>query len=172
MVKIKHFLYITFILMSSLIVLYSFKQNNTDVDMNLPEYNPVEKYPNCLKMYYAIEKYSKIYNIPKNFAYGIAYNETGYKHPFQWGYNHKQISSSGALGPMQVLLSTAKWVWNDNTITKEKMLNDIDFNIETSMKYLNLLHKQYREWKIVFGYYNTGYPIINSYALNVYQHQT
>lgn len=73
---------------------------------------------------------------------------------------------------MQVLLSTAKWVWNDNSISKDKMLNNIEFNIETSMKYLNMLYKQYGDWRIVFGYYNTGYPIINSYALNVYQHKT
>lgn len=172
MVKIKHFFYTTFILISVLVLMYSFRDKGANMVVGSSEYNAFVNYPACLQMYYGIEKYSKKYNIPKQYAYGIAYKETGYRSPFQWGYNPNQISPTGALGPMQVLLSTAKWVWNDNSISKDKMLNNIEFNIETSMKYLNMLYKQYGDWKIVFGYYNTGYPIINSYALNVYQHKT
>lgn len=171
MVKIKHFFYTTFILISALILIYSFGNKNSNLAVSPSEYSDLVNYPACLQMYYSIEKYSKEYDIPKQYAYGIAYNETGYRSPFQWKYKANQISPTGALGPMQVLLSTAKWVWNDDTLSKDKVLNDIEFNIETSMKYLSMLYKQYKDWKLVFGYYNTGYPIINSYALNVYQHK-
>ena len=63
--------------------------------------------PTCIQMYYYIEKYSKQYNIPRKYAYGIAYRETGYRGPFHWRYNHKLTSSAGALGPIQIMPSTA-----------------------------------------------------------------
>ena len=34
--------------------------------------------PPCLQMYYTIEKYAEEYNIPRNYAFGIANAETGY----------------------------------------------------------------------------------------------
>ena len=96
--------------------------------------------------------------------------ETGDKGPFHWKYKNTQISPTGALGPMQVLKSTARWV-NKDQVSKEILLNDVKYNIMTSMKYLRMLHNQYKNWKIVFGYYNTGYPRVNSYAERVYNHK-
>jgi soluble lytic murein transglycosylase-like protein len=69
------------------------------------------------------------------------------------------------------MYSTAKEVWPGKKFTKEKLKNDIDFNVETSMKILKKLHNRYGDWKIVFGYYNTGRPRVNSYALSVYNHE-
>lgn len=172
MVKFRHFFYTTFFVGVLLMALYGFKEeNNTRTSLDDTEYHMSVQYPPCLQMYYNIEKYSEKYNIPKQYAYGIAYRETKYRSPFQWGYNHRQLSGAGALGPMQVMLSTARWVWHDNSITKQRVLTDIEFNVETSMKYLNILHRQYKDWKVVFGCYNTGRPIINNYAMNVYQHK-
>ena len=176
MVKIKHFFYATFVVASILIITSGFKINASEISdapsMDSTKYKVTSAhYPACLKMYYCIEKYSKVYNIPKQYAYGIAYMETKFTNPFQWGYDHRQISSAGALGPMQIMLPTAKSVWNDNDITKEKLLYDIEFNVETSMKYLSILYSQYKDWKKVFGCYNTGQPIVNSYANNVYKHK-
>jgi hypothetical protein len=42
--------------------------------------------PPSLQMYNCIEKYSVKYNIPRNYAYGIAYKETRYLGPFHWDY--------------------------------------------------------------------------------------
>jgi hypothetical protein len=39
------------------------------------------------------------------------------------------------------------------------------------MKMLHRLYKKYRNWEIVFGYYNTGYPQINGYAIKVLNHK-
>lgn len=156
-------------LVSGLTLLYSFKGKEVNISDNTPKKISIY-YPASLRMYYCIEKYSDKYDIPKQYAYGIAKQETGFRNPFQLTYNARQISPTGALGPMQILLSTAKWIWNDNSITKDRLLEDIEFNVETSMKYLSMLHKKYGNWKTVFGYYNTGYPIVNEYANNVHKH--
>ena len=120
--------------------------------------------PVSLKTYYLIEKYSDEYQIPKHIAYNIAFLETSYQGPFDWTYNPFLTSSEGAVGPMQVMVRTANYVNKTNT-TKSKLKSDLKLNISTSMKYLSKLYKQYNNWGLACGYYNTGYPKINDYAL-------
>lgn len=120
--------------------------------------------PVSLQMYYLIEKYSDEYKIPKHIAYNVAFLETSYKGPFDWTYNPYLISSAGAVGPMQVMVKTAEYV-NKKNITKLNLKNNLELNISTSMKLLNKLYNQYEDWGITCGYYNTGYPKINDYAL-------
>lgn len=124
--------------------------------------------PPCIQMYYYIEQYSKQYNIPRKYAYGIAYKETGYRGPFHWKYNHKQVSYAGAMGPMQIMPSTAKSV-NGYYVSNEKLTSDIKFNVETSMKLLQKLKNKYGSWEVAFGVYNTGRPMVNQYAMDVYR---
>jgi hypothetical protein len=127
--------------------------------------------PPCLQMYFSIEKFAEQYNIPKRFAYGIAFAETRYEGPFDWDYQHTQTSFAGAIGPMQIMPSTAKMMWPGSSITNKKLMNDIQFNVETSMKLLRRLYDKYGNWKTVFGCYNTGRPCVNGYAERVYAHQ-
>lgn len=119
--------------------------------------------PTSLLMYESIEKYSDLYEIPKYVAYNVAYKETSYRGPFDWTYKHTQTSSTGALGPMQILSSTANWIQGEK-IDKEELKTNIELNIELSMKYLSMLYKRYPNWAVVCGYYNTGYPKINNYG--------
>lgn len=123
-----------------------------------------------IELYYAILKYSKKYNIPVEYAFAIAYAETGYGGPLHFNYDHRQISSAGALGPMQIMPATANWI-NKTKVSKQIVLNDIDFNVRISMKLLRHLKDKYKSWPVVFGYYNTGYPIINEYARKVFNKQ-
>lgn len=125
--------------------------------------------PSCLQMYYFIEQYADSFDIPKEYAYGIAHAETGYDGPFDWNYNHKQVSRAGAVGPMQIMPATAKFV-NGFIVKPTKLKNNIEFNVMTSMKLLRILYDKYGDWKLVFGCYNTGKPIINKYALKVYNY--
>jgi hypothetical protein len=37
-------------------------------------------------------------------------------------------------------------------------------NVKISMKLLHKLRKQYNDWGLICGYYNTGYPRVNDYA--------
>lgn len=129
------------------------------------------KDPACIQMYFSIEKFAEQYNIPKRFAYGIAFAETRYEGPFDWDYKHTQTSFAGAIGPMQIMPATARLMWPDSTITNRQLMTNIQFNVETSMKLLRKLYDKYGDWKIVFGCYNTGRPLINGYAERVYAHK-
>jgi len=127
--------------------------------------------PPSLRMYDAIVKYSKKYKVPKKYAFGIAYQETRYSGPFDWKYKPSQTSNVGAVGPMQIMPSTAKMMWKDSVFSERDLQYNIDFNVKTSMKILRYLYDQYGDWKKVFGYYNTGKPIINDYAISVFNHE-
>ena len=129
-----------------------------------------ENDPPCLRMYEAIEKYAEMYDIPKRYAYGIANAETSYKGPLHWKYNQAQTSCVGALGPMQIMPGTAQLMWPNKDISRTRLKSDIDFNVHTSMKLLRHLYDKYENWKVVFGCYNTGRPMINGYAIKVYNH--
>jgi soluble lytic murein transglycosylase-like protein len=126
--------------------------------------------PPCLQMYYFIELYADSFNIPKKYAYGIAHAETGYDGPFDWRYDHKQTSSVNAVGPMQVMLATARWV-NKDEVSINKLKVDIRYNVRTSMKLLSMLYGKYHDWKSVFCAYNTGKPGINAYAVKVHSYE-
>lgn len=137
----------------------------------LREYKPIATTdPPCLQMYYYIEQYADSFNIPKRYAYGIANAETGYRGPFHWKYNHRQTSGAGAVGPMQVMLATARGL-NRDGVSREKLLTDIEYNVYTSMKLLRRLYNLRQNWKLVFGEYNTGRPCVNGYAERVYSYR-
>lgn len=145
--------------------------NDRVYNLSLPSTAITNDAPPCLQMYDAIIKYAEMYDIPKNYAFGIAYAETRYEGPFQWKYRHSQTSCVGAIGPMQIMPATARMMWPDSTFTNESLMKDIDFNVETSMKLLRRLQDKYGDWKTVFGCYNTGRPMINDYAIKVYNYK-
>ncbi len=68
---------------------------------------------------------------------------------------------------MQIMPTTAELV-NGKRPTSTKLKKDIEFNVKTSMKILRKLKDKHKNWKIVFGAYNTGRPIVNKYAEDVY----
>lgn len=149
--------------------LYSFLYvENVDSTFNTVR-NPkhfTEKDPPCIQMYEAIEKYADSFNIPKQYAYGVAYAETRYRGPFHFEYNPNQQSGAGALGPMQVMIGTARGLNKDN-VSKHKLLTDIEYNVMTSMKLLRRLKDMRGRWDLVFGEYNTGRTMVNGYSYKV-----
>jgi soluble lytic murein transglycosylase-like protein len=126
--------------------------------------------PPCIQMYHYIKEYADTFDIPIRYAFGIAYAETRYSGPFHWRYNPAQISSAGAVGPMQVMVATARGL-NKDGVSKEYLRTNIKYNVYTSMKLLRRLYNLRGNWKIVFGEYNTGRPCINGYAERVYSHK-
>ncbi len=126
--------------------------------------------PPCLQLYQYIKAYADTFDIPLQYAFGIANTETSYNGPFHWSYNHAQTSSAGAVGPMQVMVATAHWINKDN-VTKEELRCNIRYNVYTSMKLLRKLYDKNGDWKTSFGEYNTGRPCINGYAHKVYAYQ-
>jgi soluble lytic murein transglycosylase-like protein len=141
------------------------KQSATSGDVRIPD--RIDRgSPPSLQMYKYIKAYADTFDIPLRYAFGIAYCETRYSGPFHWSYNPKQTSCSGAEGPMQILLSTARYINKDN-VSRETLRTNIEYNVRTGLKYLRRLHNIYHRWDLVFGYYNTGYPQVNGYARNV-----
>lgn len=165
--KIRNILIITSITLTSLIISCAFKLKNYYNTSVMVEFVKHQKeggeIPSSISMYDNLEKYSDEYDIPKHIAYNIAYLETRYQGPFDWNYKPNRTSSAGAVGPMQVMPKTANGI-HKKSIPVKTLKNDIEFNVETSMILLNQLHKRYKDWGVVCGYYNTGYPLINDYA--------
>lgn len=122
--------------------------------------------PPSLEMYYAIEQYSDSFNIPKEYAYKIAYKETHYQGPFHWSYNHEQNSTAGAVGPMQVMVGTARGI-NKDGVSRHKLMTDIEYNVMTSMKLMRHLYDLRKSWALALGEYNTGQICVNGYARDV-----
>jgi len=145
------------------------KQQTSKPSIRLPEVVD-EKSPPCLQMYNYIKAYADTFDIPLRYAFGIANTETSYNGPLDWHYNPAQTSCAGAVGPMQVMVSTARWINKDN-VSKERLRTDIKYNIYTSMKLLRKLFIKNRDWKLVFGEYNTGRPCVNGYAYKVYNYK-
>lgn len=123
-----------------------------------------------IQMYFYIKKYAAEYEIPEAYAFSLAYQETRYQGPMDLDYNHKQTSFAGALGPMQIMPSTAKMIYG-KSISNHKLKNDIKLNVMISMKLLRRLRNTYGNWGVVFGAYNTGRPCINGYAKNILNKQ-
>jgi soluble lytic murein transglycosylase-like protein len=150
----------------------------TTIQIEEPEVKPTvrttktvkQNLPSSIQMYNYIKQYADSFDIPLRYAFGIANIETGYRGPFHLSYNHAQGSSAGALGPMQIMLETARRNNHDN-VSRERLRNDIEYNVRTSMKVLRKLYNKYGDWKVVFGCYNTGRPCINGYSHRVYNHK-
>lgn len=130
------------------------------------EVRPIATAPPCIRLYDHLRTYSERYNVPFYIAVGVAQKETSYGGPFHWRYDPAQISSANAYGAMQVQAPTAGDVWK-RKVTKHELLNDLEFNVHTSMKLLSQLHKRYGSWEVALGCYNTGRPIVNDYARKI-----
>jgi len=117
------------------------------------------------RLYASIMTYAKQYEIPLHVAFNVARIETGYRGPFHDEYNHKQTSSAGALGPMQIMPQYASY-YAGFKVKKPVLKDSIELNVKISMKMLRDWHDRYKDWGKATGAYNTGKPIINSYARN------
>lgn len=157
------------VLVFALFIFVLLYKNDTTIEdpylKNISDENIMHSSPE-IQMYFFIKKYSKQYSVPEAYAFTVAFLETGYQGPLHKQYNHAQSSYAGAVGPMQIMPSTANWI-HKKSILRSELKNDIHLNVKTSMMVIEYLYKRYHDWGIVFGYYNTGYPCVNSYAKSV-----
>jgi len=142
-----------------------FKDNGDFIDRSEIK---VEQGPPCVRLYDYLIKYSEKYGVPFQIAYGIAKSESGYRGPFHWAYDPKLTSSAFAYGAMQIQASTATFIWK-RKVTPKELLNDLEFNVETSMKIMQYLYKISGRWDVALGYYNTGKPVVNEYSIKIMQ---
>ena len=134
-----------------------------DEEYKLEEMGGKPNSPYSLQMYTSIEKYSKMFKVPKHIAYNVAYRETRYQGPFDWDYHGKLISSAGAQGPMQII---TRWAhkYAGRRVSDKELRNNIDLNVMVSMKMLRARFNSTGSWGLACGGYNTGTPILNDYA--------
>jgi len=164
----KLILLVSFVVATS-VLLCSFKlfmSEETLMDIKIYQYSKEvgDNKPVSFDMYEQLEKYSEEYCIPKHILYNVAFLETTYRGPFDFEYRPNRVSPVGAVGPMQIMPSTANFI-NGKKVPVKKLKNDLETNIVISVKLLRRLHDQYKDWAKVCGCYNTGKPIINSYAI-------
>jgi soluble lytic murein transglycosylase-like protein len=126
--------------------------------------------PSSLRVYYWINYYADSLDIPVEYLYGIANTESGWSGPLDFTYKPNVKSSVGALGPMQIMPSTAKWIFG-KAVTSKMLANDIQLNIMISAMLVRKLYNKNKDWKLVFGEYNTGRPTVNSYSDKVYNYE-
>jgi soluble lytic murein transglycosylase-like protein len=115
------------------------------------------------RMYSSLICYADSFNIPLYIAFNIATIETGYRGPLDINYNHSQASKAGALGPMQIMHKYSHY-YAGRKVTRQELRDSIEFNVKLSMIILSSHYEKYKDWGKVAGAYNTGKPVINSYA--------
>ena len=123
--------------------------------------------PPSVQMVEYMLKWTDRKNIPYHQFKRAAYLETGFKGLYHFDYNPAQTSSAYAEGPMQVLYSTAKYMYPDLPFSREDLRTNIHLNIKISATYADYLRRKYRNWLLVWSFYNqgaTGLEYINSYA--------
>ena len=146
---------------------YKFTATNLTEENTKKTVDIIKISPPNLKVYHSVNKYAPEFDIPFKYAFNTVEEETGYKNPLDYTYNHAQTSYADAEGPWQFLLSTAREVSDDPTLTRERLRYDVELNTMLSMKYQRQLKNRYKKWELAYGYYNTGYPKINQYARNI-----
>jgi soluble lytic murein transglycosylase-like protein len=115
------------------------------------------------RMYSSLICYSDSFNIPLYIAFNIATIESNYRGPNDTTYNHAQVSKAGALGPMQIMYKYSHY-YAGRKVSKSELKDSIEFNVRLSMIILQSHYEKYKNWAKVAGAYNTGKPVVNSYA--------
>ncbi len=101
------------------------------------------------KHYEAVTKYSQEYSVPKELIFAVIKVESD--------FDPNAVSSAGAVGLMQMLPSTYKWL---TTLLKEEYSEQDLYNPEISIKYgayyLRYLYSRFGSWEKAVIAYNWG----------------
>ena len=133
------------------------KEKKKDIDIN--------KLNHSEQVYFWAQKYRKQYNIPEKIIFGVLKQETNWSRNNP-KYKANQVGDDGtSLGPAQVKIPTASAIWNKK-VEKNKLKNNISFNIETACKILKdefnyfKFESENKEkvWLHVLSSYNLGRP--------------
>jgi len=136
-----------------------------DININSSSVDLIRISPQSMQVYHAINKYAPKHSIPYSVIYNVVKLETGWNGPLDLSYTYLQTSHTGAVGAMQFVMPTIKWLTDNDKLTKEYVKSNIDFNIKWGIYYLDMLYIRYDNMYLALTYYNTGYPKpINSYA--------
>ncbi len=83
------------------------------------------------------------------------------------GFSEDAVSSAGAVGLMQLMPSTAKFVCEQNNIPfNAEQLNDGEYNAMLGCIYLNYLQSRFEDTETVVAAYNAGEGIVSLWLKN------
>lgn len=98
-----------------------------------------------------VEKYASEYNVPEYVIYAVINTESG--------FNSNIESNAGALGLMQMMPNTFKFLASDEHLNEEtefEALKDPETAIRYGTYYLRYLFNRFHKWSVVFAAYNAG----------------
>ena len=106
------------------------------------------RYPKQYSAY--VEHYAKVYDLPPHLIYAVIRTESN--------FDSSATSAVGAIGLMQLLPSTFRWISDD--LLRERldsgMIYDPETNIRYGCYYLHLLYDRYEDWTAALAAYNAG----------------
>ncbi len=96
-----------------------------------------------------VSQYSEEYRVPEAIVYSVIKCESS--------FDSAALSSSGAIGLMQIMPSTFEYLCEKKGTSYESgMLYDPKTNIEYGVYYLSMLYQRFGIWENVFAAYNAG----------------
>lgn len=103
-----------------------------------------------------VEIYSRRYGIEEELVFAIIKTESG--------FDKRAVSSSGALGLMQIVPSTAKWIaYELGEEFDEMKMFDPETNIEYGCFYLRYLFDKFNGFNEVVCAYNAGEGVVRNW---------
>lgn len=104
----------------------------------------------------SVEKWSRYYSVDEYLIYGMIYAESGGREQAQ--------SSAGAVGLMQLMPQTAKWLaWREGIEYSEEMLLQGDYSIRLGCAYAAFLFERYDNYDCVIAAYNAGHGAVDKW---------
>jgi soluble lytic murein transglycosylase len=104
-----------------------------------------------------VEQYATTYDVPVNLVYAVIRTESG--------FDPGAVSSVGAVGLMQMMPSTFRWLTDDmlGEGLADEMLYDAETNIRYCVYYLRRLYDRYGDWLTACAAYNAGSGRVDSW---------
>ena len=105
-------------------------------------------YPREYQAY--VERYAKQYDVPENLIYAVIRTESDFQ--------ADAVSAVGAVGLMQMMPSTFRWLSDDmlGEYLEDGMLYDAETNVRYGVYYLRRLYDRYGDWLTACAAYNAG----------------
>ena len=103
-----------------------------------------------------VEKYSAEYGLEKELVLAVIKVESD--------FNEKAVSKSGALGLMQIIPRTAKWIATEfNELYEKQKMFEPETNIKYGCFYLNYLFNKFEMQDVVICAYNAGEGVVRDW---------
>lgn len=105
-------------------------------------------YPREYREY--VEKYAEQYDVPANLVYAVIRTESS--------FDPEAVSRVGAVGLMQMMPSTFRWLADDILVEEleDEALYDPEVSIRYGVYYLRRMYDRYGDWETALASYNAG----------------